>query len=143
MKHLLVGLVGLVSAVLIYFGFIYAASELGGEVVTLLRPNAEGNVDEVRIWFTGDDNDAFIEHGGDGDWWLEGLKAGEPLSLLRAGLKVDYQASRAPEMHAHYHALRRAKYGIADQMIEQLTFSSVDVCEGVVVRLQPFERAGP
>jgi hypothetical protein len=28
-------------------------------------------------------------------------------------------------------------------MIEQLTFSSVDVCEGVVVRLQPFERAGP
>lgn len=142
MKNRVVFFVGLVSIFLIYFGLIYAASELGGEVVTLLRPNAEADVDEVRIWFTDDDHGAFIEHGSDGDWWLEDLEKGGSVTLLRSGLKVDYQARRAPEMHVHYHDLRRAKYGVADQVIEQLTFSSVDACDGVVVQLQTFERDG-
>jgi hypothetical protein len=133
MKH---GLVVSAGIVLMYFGLIFAASELGGEVVTLLRPSADGDFDEVRIWFTEADSDAFIEHGSDGDWWLERLKAGGLLSLRRAGLKVDYHAVSAPDLHTRYHELRREKYGIADQIIEQLSFSSVDTCDGVVVRLQ-------
>ncbi|MBT5052861.1 MAG: hypothetical protein HOM69_06520 [Gammaproteobacteria bacterium] len=133
MKH---GLVVSAGIVLMYFGLIFAASELGGEVVTLLRPSADGNFDEVRIWFTEADSDAFIEHGSDGDWWLERLKAGGLLSLRRAGLKVDYHAVSAPDLHTRYHELRREKYGIADQIIEQLSFSSVNTCDGVVVRLQ-------
>jgi hypothetical protein len=133
MKHVLVVMVGIV---LMYFGLIFAASEFGGEVVTLLRPSADGDVDEVRIWFTEADSDAFIEHGTDGDWWLERLKAGGALSLVRAGRKEDYHAVSAPDLHARYHELRREKYGIADQIIEQLSFSSVNTCDGVVVRLQ-------
>ena len=139
MKHVLVVMAGIV---LMYFGLIFAASEFGGEVVTLLRPSADGDVDEVRIWFTEAGSDAFIEHGTDGDWWLERVKSGGPLSLMRAGLKVDYFAVSAPDLHARYHELRREKYGIADQIIEQLSFSSVDACDGVVVRLQRPGRSG-
>jgi hypothetical protein len=54
---------------------------------------------------------------------------------MRAGLKVDYHAVSAPDLHARYHELRREKYGIADQIIETLTGASVDVCEGVPVQL--------
>ena len=127
MKRIVLILLAVVPA---YFLVILAASEMGGEVVTLLRPSVEGGFDEVRVWIVDDGDVTLIEHGGEGDRWLEGLKAAGPISLLRDGVKIDYLAQQAVAMHARYHVLRREKYGLADQIIETLTGASVDVCEG-------------
>ena len=126
---------GLSAVVLSYFLVILAASELGGEVVTLLRPNLEGGYDEVRVWIVDDDAVTLIEHGSQGDTWLEGLQAPSPIALVRNDIKVDYLGQQASALHARYHALRREKYGLADQIIETLTGASVDVCEGILVQL--------
>ena len=132
MKRIILILLAVVPA---YSLVILAASEMGGEVVTLLRPSVEGGFDEVRVWIVDDGDVTLIEHGGEGDRWLEGLKAAGPISLLRDGVKIDYLAQQAIAMHARYHVLRREKYGLADQIIETLTGASVDVCEGVPVQL--------
>lgn len=132
MKRIVLILLAVVPA---YFLVILAASEMGGEVVTLLRPSVEGGFDEVRVWIVDDGDVTLIEHGGEGDRWLEGLRAAGPISLLRDGVKIDYLAQQAVAMHARYHVLRREKYGLADQIIETLTGASVDVCEGIPVQL--------
>lgn len=125
----------LVAVVPTYFLVILAASEMGGEVVSLLRPSVAGGYDEVRVWIVQDGDATLIEHGGQGDGWLEGLKAAGPISLLRGGVKIDYLGQQSSGLHARYHALRREKYGLADQIIETLTGASVDACEGIPVQL--------
>ena len=39
----------LVSILILYVGLIFSASELGGEVVTLIRPEPDGSTKEVRV----------------------------------------------------------------------------------------------
>ena len=132
MKRVILILLAVVPS---YFLVILAASELGGEVVTLLRPSVDGGFDEVRVWIVDDGDVTLIEHGSQGDGWLEALQAPGPISLLRGGIKIDYLGQQASALHARYHALRREKYGVADQMIETLTGASVDACEGMPVQL--------
>ena len=133
MKRVIFFLLAMVPS---YFLVVLAASELGGEVVTLLRPNVEGGFDEVRVWIVDDGDVTLIEHGSQGDEWLEGLKASGPISLVRDGIKIDYSGQQASALHAGYHALRREKYGLADRMIEVLTGASVDACDGMPLQLQ-------
>ena len=56
MKRVIFFLLAMVPS---YFLVVLAASELGGEVVTLLRPNVEGGFDEVRVWIV-DDGDVTL-----------------------------------------------------------------------------------
>jgi hypothetical protein len=133
MKRVIFFLLAMVPS---YFLVVLAASELGGEVVTLLRPNVEGGFDEVRVWIVDDGDVTLIEHGSRGDEWLDDLKASGPISLVRDGIKIDYLGQQASALHTGYHALRREKYGLADHMIEVLTGASVDACDGMPLQLQ-------
>ena len=133
MKRVIFFLLAMVPS---YFLVVLAASELGGEVVTLLRPNVEGGFDEVRVWIVDDGDVTLIEHGSQGDEWLDDLKASGPISLVRDGVKIDYLGQQASALHAGYHALRREKYGLADRMIEVLTGASVEACDGMPLQLQ-------
>ena len=40
----------LVSIVILYGVVMFSVSELGGEVVTLIRPEPDGTTKEVRVW---------------------------------------------------------------------------------------------
>ena len=53
----------LVSVAILYGVVMFSASELGGEVVTLIRPEPDGSTKEVRVWIVDADDQSWIEHG--------------------------------------------------------------------------------
>lgn len=124
----LVGLLGLFLAV------VYAASELGGEVVTLHRPDADNAFSPVRIWIVDSESGSWIEHGSGEENWIMRLADDPNIRLERAGTVREYLAMPDPDAHDRYHALRREKYGLADQLIGLL---GGDSCTGTPVRLEP------
>ena len=63
MKWLYIGIGILVGGPILFFAAIYAASELGGEVVVLHRQSADGSIDRIRIWVVDDGERTWIEHG--------------------------------------------------------------------------------
>lgn len=130
------GLALVLVLVVLYFAAIYLASEWGGEVVTLERPNAEGGADRVRVWVVDLDSTRLIEHGTEGDGWLAQLASRPKLNVHRLGQRQTFLGVMRPDLHAQYHRLRREKYGWADQFLETLTFSDVDSCKGMPVELR-------
>jgi len=114
---------------------MYATSELGGEVVTLDRTEANGDISKVRVWIVDSEDTSWIEHGEAESPWISGLSDSPTLVLARGGRTSTYSAAADPDAHEHYHRLRREKYGAADQIIDALLGSAED-CQGVPVRLQ-------
>ena len=49
------------------------ASELGGEVVTLIRPEPDGSTSEIRLWIVDADGQSWIEHGDGEAFWINRL----------------------------------------------------------------------
>ena len=118
---------------LLYFLAVYVASELGGEVVVLDRFDSTSEVSQVRIWIVDADDKSWIEHGDPNSPWITQLAQSPELTLNRADKTTRYLAKPDPENHALYHELRAAKYGVADQLIRQLT--NPGECSGVPVQL--------
>lgn len=120
---------------LLFVVVLYGASEIGGEVVTLDRNDASGDVSGVRIWIVDADGKSWIEHGDSTASWFTRLSESPKLVLTRSGERGEYLATPDPESHDLYHQLRRQKYGLADQLIEWLTGNAGD-CPGIPVRLE-------
>jgi hypothetical protein len=114
---------------------VYGASELGGEVVTLDRTEANGEVSPVRIWIVDSDGASWIEHGAPDSAYITRLSRAPNLVLNRAGRATHYVGTPDRDSHDLYHRLRREKYGIADQIV-QLATGSAEECPGVPIRLQ-------
>ena len=74
---ILVGI--LLGVVVLLFGGVYAASELGGEVVVLHRKAADGSVDHVRVWIVEDDTGTWIEHGAPNHHWITTLASAKSI----------------------------------------------------------------
>ena len=127
----LVIIIGLPTMLLI---MLYAASELGGEVVTLERPNSDGSKSLIRIWIVDQDDSAWIEHGDYQSDWITKLSESSEITLTRQGETLSYWGTTDPEFHLKYHKLRREKYGWADDFIALLSGGN-DHCNGVPVRL--------
>ncbi len=122
----------------LFLATMYAASELGGEVVTLDRTEANGEVSRVRIWIVDSDGMSWVEHGEPDAPWIARLSDAPNVVLARGGRTSPYAATPDPDAHDLYHRLRREKYGFADQVIAALLGSAED-CPGVPVRLQIVE----
>lgn len=125
---MLLGVVGLFVVI------VYAASELGGEVVTLIKPTSEGEYNSVRVWVVDRGDQAWIEHGSRGDFWLEKLADQPELKMIRQGKAIYYSAVIDAPAHDLYHQLRSEKYPLADRIIQTMTGSSDD-CTGLPIRL--------
>ena len=131
------GLIVIVVGVpLLLFGSIFAASELGGEVVTLQRVEDNGDVSQIRIWIVDDGDTAYIEHGAPDAYWMRQLAASRSITLSRNGQAQQFVATAAPESHQLYHDLRRQKYTWADQFIGLFSGGEHN-CGGVPVKLSP------
>jgi hypothetical protein len=124
----------LFGAVGLFIAIVYAASELGGEVVTLSKPIADGEHRSVRVWIVDRGDQAWIEHGSSSDYWIQKLPEQPVLKLIRGGKVISYTAVIDAPAHDLYHQLRAGKYALADRVIQMLTGSS-DECMSVPVRL--------
>ena len=139
MKWLYVAIGILVGLPLAFFGLIYAASELGGEVVVLHRPAADGSVDRVRLWIVEDEKGTWIEHGGADAVWLSQLAENPLLTVERNGAPRQYHAVTDPDACTLYQRLRREQYGWADQLVA-LGGGEDEACTSVPVRLEVLSR---
>ena len=137
MKFFLKIVVVLLSVAVVYMVLTLGLSELGGEVVTLARPEADGSTKNVRVWIVDSNNNSWIEHGTDESYWIEQSSNGIEVSIIRNKKKEKYEAFNDKESHDFYHNLRSEKYAFADKMLDILTFgaTSKENCSGVPVRL--------
>ena len=131
-------IVAFIVIAMAYVLLTLTASELGGEVVTLLRPNADTSVSETRVWIVDTGNFEMIEHGEAGVGWLKLLKHSPNIQIRRGEQLVSYSGILAVEQHDLYHKLRREKYGVADQVIEWLSMTPSSECTGAPVVLRRF-----
>ena len=116
------------------FGF----SELGGEVATLVRSEADGSNKNIRVWIVDADNKSWIEHGNSESYWIKQLSNNSELLIIREGEEKKYLAFADRDSHDLYHNLRREKYGFSDKMLDILAFGAIskENCEGIPVRLE-------
>ena len=136
MMKIVAWIVGILfSVAVLYMGLIYGASEFGGEVVTLDRPEANGELSQVRIWIVDQDSSAWIEHGDAESFWITNLAQSPSVVLNRNGESVTYIGMPDSESHDLYHKLRLEKYGWGDELIAALTGGNTD-CDGLPVRLK-------
>ncbi len=118
-----------------FFTVVYGASELGGEVVTLERAEANGDVNRVRIWIVDQNDASWVEHGEAESFWITQLAESPTVVLNREGRAVSYVGVPDRESHDLYHELRREKYGWADQVVGLVSGAATE-CQGVPVRLE-------
>ena len=124
----------LVGISVLLIGIPIAASELGGEVVTLERAEEDGESSRIRIWIVDNDGESWIEHGDSESYWMNHLKTSNEVILDRAGQSQPYEGTLDSGSHDFYHDLRRQKYSWADQLIELLS-GGRESCDGIPVRL--------
>ena len=138
MKFFLKVVVVLISVVIVYGVLTFSLSELGGEVVTLVRPEVDESNKNIRVWMVDADNKSWIEHGDSESYWIKQLTNDSELLIIREGEEKKYLAFADRDSHDLYHNLRREKYGFSDKMLDILAFgaTSKENCEGIPVRLE-------
>ena len=138
MKKFLKLVVILISIAIVYGVLMFSLSELGGEVVILVRPEADQSNKNIRVWIVDADNKSWIEHGDSESYWIQGLVNDSGIFIIREGEEQKYLAFDDRDSHDVYHKLRREKYGLADKMLDILGFgaTSKENCEGIPVRLE-------
>ena len=138
MKKFLKLVVILIGIAIVYVVLMFSLSELGGEVVILVRPEADQSNKNIRVWIVDADNKSWIEHGDSESYWIQGLVNDSGIFIIREGKEQKYLAFDDRDSHDVYHKLRREKYGLADKMLDILSFGSTskENCEGIPVRLE-------
>ena len=128
----------LISIAIVYGVLMFGLSELGGEVATLVRPEADGSNKNIRVWIVDADNKSWIAHGDSESYWIRGLIDDSGIFITREGEEKKYLAFTDRDSHDFYHNLRREKYGLSDKMLDILAFgaTSKENCEGIPVRLE-------
>ena len=132
-------IIAFVAISIFYVSLNFAASELGGEVVQLIRNDPEESTKSIRVWIVDARDQAWIEHGDTNSFWVKRLSSEPEVSLIRGGAEIKYTAVTDIGSHEIYHDLRREKYGIADRIIELLSCGAAhrNNCTGIPVRLDP------
>jgi len=125
---------GIIAVPILLIAMVYGVSEVGGEVVTLFRPEPGGSHSSVRIWIVDDRGVSWIEHGDPDSYWIGQLQQSPQLTLIRDGEEKIYRAATDPAAHDQYHRLRYEKYGFADDIVAQFSGTGGD-CGAVPVRL--------
>ena len=138
MNFFLKVVVVLISVVIVYGVLTLGLSELGSEVVTLVRPEVDGSNKNIRVWIVDADNKSWIEHGDSESYWIKQLSNDSEILIIREGEEKKYLVFADRDSHDLYHNLRREKYGFSDKMLDILAFGAIskENCEGIPVRLE-------
>jgi hypothetical protein len=126
---------GLVVLAVLLVGAIFAASELGGEVVVLHTRDAGGADLSTHLWVVDDAGSAWLRSGVPTSGWFVRLEANPEVELERGGERLRYRAVPVPSPDARdrVHALMAEKYGWADRLIGVARDGSASIA----VKLEP------
>jgi hypothetical protein len=120
---------------------IFAASELGGEVVTL-QTNGPDGVAETRTWIVDDGGYAWLRSGTPQNGWLLRIEADPEVLIERDGEKSAFRAVPVlgdPAVRDRIHALMREKYTWGDRVVSLIR----DGEKSVPIRLEPVDAGDP
>lgn len=124
----------LVLAVALVAG-IFAASELGGEVVSLHTHGPDGDA-TTRTWVVDDAGFAWLRSGTPENGWLVRIDAAPDVIVERGGESLHFRAVPVrddPAVRDRIHALMRDKYTWADRIVSLIR----DGSRSVPIRLEP------
>jgi hypothetical protein len=132
----------LLLVVALAFGIgIFAASELGGEVVTLHTNGPKGE-SQTRTWVVDEGGFAWLRSGTAGNGWLLRIDADPMVLVERQGESTRFRAVPVrddPTLRDRIHALMRDKYTWADQLVSLIR----DGSKSVPIRLEPVISGDP
>ncbi len=133
--------VGLVVLAVLAAGAIFAASELGGEVVVLHTRDPVGADVTTHLWVVDDAGSAWLRSGLPTSGWFVRLEANPEVVVERGGQASRYRAVPVgtPEARDRIHALMREKYGWADRLIG----AARDGSASIAVKLEPLPELTP
>ena len=125
---------GLVLAA-VFVGSIFAASELGGEVVVVHTRDPDGADRATHLWVVDHAGFAWLRSGVPGSAWFRRLEESPDVVVERSGESRRFRAMlvRDPETRDRIHALMREKYGFADRWISAIR----DGSGSIPIRLEP------
>jgi hypothetical protein len=110
-------LMALVTVVLLFAGAIFAASELGGEVVELTTYDPEGRSYPTSVWIVEDHEQLWLRAGDSGSAWFLRLEQTPEVEVERDGVRRAYTAVPMPRQRDRINPEFAEKYGWADRLI--------------------------
>jgi hypothetical protein len=134
MKKVTLVVAALLALAVLFVASIFAASEMGSEVVTLTTWEADGSPVETRLWVVDDDGYPWLRAGVPTSSWLLRIEGNPKVQVDRGDAALDLRAVpiRDPERRDRIHALMRAKYGWTDAWISLIR----DGSQSLAVRLE-------
>jgi hypothetical protein len=124
----------LLVALPVLFGLaVLAASELGGEVVTLYTRAPGGGESRTSLWVVEHEGFQYLRAGDRDSGWFERLRHAPEVRVERGGKVATYQAVPTPELTATIDALMAERYGLADRLIGLVR----DPSKSMAVKLVP------
>jgi hypothetical protein len=123
----------LLALVVAFVVTIAAASEFGGEVVTLYTRDSSGNEVGTSLWVVDTGGFQYLRAGDRSAGWFERLRREPAVRVERGGKAASYQALPTPDMTRTIDQLMAEKYGLADRVVSIIR----DPESSMAVRLVP------
>ena len=133
MRILVIVLAALLGGAIAFGGLIFAASELGGEGVTLHTVDGSGGEHTTSLWVVELDGAQYLRGGDGASGWVQRLRENPEVRVERGGEVAPYRAVIEPGRVREIDALMAEKYGAADAIIDVIR----DPAQSVAVRLEP------
>ena len=125
--------IGVLIALVLVMSLSFAASELGGEVVTLTTTDAEGDSHETSLWIVEDEGSLWLRASNPGSGWLKRITAKPDVELSRGGESTRYRAEIVRGRSDRINEKMAEAYGWADSVIGVMRDSS----STMAIRLVP------
>jgi hypothetical protein len=123
----------LLTLVLGFVVTIAAASEFGGEVVTLYTRDASGSETGTSLWIVDHEGFQYLRAGDRTAGWFERVRREPQVRVERNGKAASYQALPSPDLTRKIDELMAEKYGLADRIVSVIR----DPESSMAVRLVP------
>ena len=105
------------TAPLFALALIFAAMNLGAEVVTLTTVDAAGQTLDTPLWVLDDGDALWIRAERPTSDWLRRLRERPRIELERDGKRRSYRALPMPEEREHVNRLMADRYGWVEVMM--------------------------
>ena len=132
-RWIVIGTAVLVALPLLLVAVVMAASEFGGELVTLHTREVDGVEHTTSLWVIEREGHAWLRAGDPGSGWLRRLEAVPEVLVERNGKTTRFQAVPMPERIDLVNQAMARKYGFANAVID----FTLDASDAIAVRLDP------